>query len=227
MNQADAMSSQWLLDVSRELPSAQLDGFDISEDQYPNKAWLPAHITLRQLDITKPIPPDLEGLYDLVHVQLFLCVVQKDGPANILKELCKLLKPGGHLQWVEYDPVSFKVVSPDPLLKQSANEKHVEIIRGPEGKVTEWPSKLASYFVNSGFQQVTSKSYPLPPEFYAPFMQCHLLAAEEISLKAMKNDGPETQGQLFRKLLAEAHKECQTGVTMAESPIVVIGKKLI
>ena len=91
MNQADAMSSQWLLDVSRELPSAQLDGFDISEDQYPNKAWLPAHITLRQLDITKPIPPDLEGLYDLVHVQLFLCVVQKDGPANILKELCKLL----------------------------------------------------------------------------------------------------------------------------------------
>ena len=44
---------------------------------------------------------------------------------------------GEYLQWVEYGSTSFKVVSPDPLLKQCANEKHVQIIRGPEGKVTE------------------------------------------------------------------------------------------
>lgn len=49
---------------------------------------------------------------------------------------------------------------------------------------------------------------------YAPFMQCHLFAAEEVSLKAMKNDGPEAQGPMFRDMLAE-------------SPIVVIGKKPI
>ena len=60
---------------------------------------------------------------------------------------------------------------------------------------------------------------------YAPFMQCHLFAAEEVSLKAMRNDVPGAQGEIFRKLLAEVHKECQTGVTMGESPIVVIGKK--
>lgn len=60
---------------------------------------------------------------------------------------------------------------------------------------------------------------------YAPFMQCHLFAAEEVSLKAMKNDGSESQGIMFRKLLAEVHKECQRGVTMAESPVVVIGQK--
>ena len=77
--------------MSPELPSAQLDGFDVSEEQYPSKAWLPAHISLSQLDITKDIPPNLEGTYDLVHVQLFLCVVQKDGPAAILRELYKLL----------------------------------------------------------------------------------------------------------------------------------------
>lgn len=60
---------------------------------------------------------------------------------------------------------------------------------------------------------------------YAPFMQCHLVAAEEVSLKAMKNDDPEAQGPMFRKLLAEVHEECQQGVTMAESPVVVIGKR--
>ncbi len=56
-------------------------------------------------------------------------------------------------------------------------------------------------------------------------MQCHLCAAEEVNLKAMKNDGPEAQGPKFRKLLAEVQKEFETGVTMVESPIVVIGKK--
>ena len=90
-NHADLVHSQWLIDVSSELPSAQLDGFDISEEQYPCKAWLPSHISLSHLDITKEIPPHLEGVYDLVHVQLFLCVVQKDGPAAILKEMYKLL----------------------------------------------------------------------------------------------------------------------------------------
>ena len=90
-NDANLSCSQWLIDVSREMPFAQLDGFDISEEQYPSEAWLPDHISLGRLDVTKPIPPHLEGLYDLVHVQLFLCVVQKDGPAAILNELYKLL----------------------------------------------------------------------------------------------------------------------------------------
>lgn len=90
-----------------------------------------------------------------------------------------------------------------------------------------WPSKLSSYFEDAGFQQARSQSYPLPFEMYAPFMQCHLFAAEEVSLKAMKNDSADAQGPLFRKLLAEVQKECQTGVTMAESPVVVVGKKPI
>ena len=53
-------------------------------------------------------------------------------------------EPGGYLQWVEYDPISFRVVSPNPSLKQSANEKHVQIIRGPDGNATELVSHLVS-----------------------------------------------------------------------------------
>lgn len=84
-------TGQWLVDVSHEIPSAQLDGFDISKNQFPSKAWLPSQISLSELDITKPIPSSLEGNYDVVHIQLFLCVVQKDGPLAILRELLKML----------------------------------------------------------------------------------------------------------------------------------------
>jgi hypothetical protein len=33
----------------------------------------------------------MEGKYDVVHVQIFICVVQNDGPMTILKELYKML----------------------------------------------------------------------------------------------------------------------------------------
>jgi SAM-dependent methyltransferase len=48
-----AGTGQWLIDVSKEIPSAQLDGIDISRDQYPNKAWLPSQISLHKLDIRR------------------------------------------------------------------------------------------------------------------------------------------------------------------------------
>ena len=53
-------------------------------------------------------------------------------------------EPGGYLQWVEYDPMSFKVVSPDPSAEQNANEQHVHIIKGPNGQATELVSPLVS-----------------------------------------------------------------------------------
>lgn len=86
-----AGTAQWLIDVHRLLPSADLDGFDISKDQYPSSAWLPAQISLQELDIMKPIPSSLENKYDMVHVQLFFCVVQRDGPDTMLKQLYKML----------------------------------------------------------------------------------------------------------------------------------------
>ena len=81
----------WLIDVNRQLPSARLDGFDISADQYPPKEWLPANLSLQTLDIRKPIPEELKGKYDVVHVRLFLAVVRNDDPSPILRSLSCML----------------------------------------------------------------------------------------------------------------------------------------
>ena len=84
-------SSIWLVDVNRQLPSVHLDGFDNSVDQFPSKEWLPENISLDRLDILKPIPEELKGKYDLVHVRLFLAVVQDDDPTPILRNLMDML----------------------------------------------------------------------------------------------------------------------------------------
>ena len=84
-------SSIWLVDVNRQLPSVHLDGFDNSIDQFPSKGWLPDNISLSRLDVLKPIPEELKGKYDLVHVRLFLAVVQDDDPTPILRNLMDML----------------------------------------------------------------------------------------------------------------------------------------
>ena len=84
-------SSIWLVDVNRQLPSVHLDGFDNSVDQFPSKEWLPDNISLHRLDVLKPIPEELKGKYDIVHVRLFLAVVQDDDPTPILRNLMDML----------------------------------------------------------------------------------------------------------------------------------------
>lgn len=91
--------------------------------------------------------------------------------------------------------------------------------------MSKWPSELSTHFQAIGLELIASNSYPLPTELYAPFMQCHLGAAEEVSLTVMKNDRPNSQGAMFRELLRDTYRECQSGVTMAESPVVVVGRK--
>ena len=72
-------------------PAAQLDGFDISEEQYPPPGWLPRNVTLSTLDILKPIPEDLHGMYDVVHVGLIVLVIERDDPVPVLNNLFTLL----------------------------------------------------------------------------------------------------------------------------------------
>ena len=82
----------WIVDTNREFSSAVFDGFDISEDMYPQKVWLPANVLLRTLNIKEPVPAELVGQYDIVNLWLFIDIVDNDDDAkNILSNLKTLL----------------------------------------------------------------------------------------------------------------------------------------
>lgn len=81
----------WLLDLAKEHPGIQCDGYDISTDQYPASGWLPPNVSLSTLDIHKPIPTQLRGQYDVVHVGLLVLVVEHDDPGPLLDNLMALL----------------------------------------------------------------------------------------------------------------------------------------
>lgn len=82
----------WLTDLARYLPaSARIDGFDIDISQCPPKEWLPANVSVHQLDCLAPIPPNLVEQYDILHIQLFQLGVQNREPEPIVQNLLCML----------------------------------------------------------------------------------------------------------------------------------------
>ncbi|MDI1490453.1 MAG: hypothetical protein OHK93_001656 [Ramalina farinacea] len=105
-------TSIWLLDLARDHPKATLEGFDISSAQYPHPRLLPDNVHLNILDILRPIPADLRGKFDIVHVGLVVLVVENGNPSALLENLLTMLKPNGFLQWDEADFGGLSVESP-------------------------------------------------------------------------------------------------------------------
>ena len=87
------MSSRiWLLELARQLPSTdQLDGFDIDLGQCPPKQWLPSNVTMNALDIFAPVPENLVGKYDIVHIAIVFSLVKNDNPTPLLSNLLMML----------------------------------------------------------------------------------------------------------------------------------------
>ena len=106
----------WPLDIVRSFPWAQIDGFDIDLQQCPPAEWLPHNVTVRKWDIFSDLAPELEGLYDVVHVRLLLLVIEDNDPRPVLRNALRMLKKGGYLQWDELDPwKAYTVVVGKPL----------------------------------------------------------------------------------------------------------------
>ena len=94
----------WLLDAAESLPAtARLDGFDVSLCQTPPKEWLPGNVKLYQWNLHKKPPKQFHGIYDVVHLRFMAYVMDPKNTANDIENIKMLLKPGGYLQWEDYD----------------------------------------------------------------------------------------------------------------------------
>lgn len=87
-----ATSRIWPLSLSAKLPSTvQLDGFDITDAQFPPKMWLPTNVRLEKWSILESVPEHLLGQYDIVNIRYFALVVRKENFNRVLNNLISLL----------------------------------------------------------------------------------------------------------------------------------------
>ncbi|KAL7811405.1 S-adenosyl-L-methionine-dependent methyltransferase [Trichoderma gracile] len=90
----------WLLDMATQVPpTVRLDGFDISDEQFPHESNVPSNVHFRIADAFSKVPDDCFEEYDVVHIRCFCCIVRGGDPDKIFQHAFSLLKPGGYLHW--------------------------------------------------------------------------------------------------------------------------------
>ncbi|CEJ54912.1 hypothetical protein PMG11_01199 [Penicillium brasilianum] len=95
-----------IIELMRYMPAAfprYYRGLDISEAQFPSTS---EDIDFAVQDITKPPLLQDRNRYDLVHVRMLVGAIKESDFGTVLANLMALLKPGGYLQWVEFDILS-------------------------------------------------------------------------------------------------------------------------
>ncbi|KAL5363156.1 S-adenosyl-L-methionine-dependent methyltransferase [Aspergillus floccosus] len=155
----------WLLDLLRQLPNAKFHGFDISSEQYPAPGFLPPNVSLSKLDILAEIPEQYREKFDVVHARLLVQVVNQAGsdPVPVIKNMMKLLKPGGYLQWEEPNDDASKrpIVKADPA---NSSENAEKLLQGLDARFraatpASWSVALAETFKEQGLQNVVREEF--------------------------------------------------------------------
>jgi hypothetical protein len=89
----------WLLELAGEVPEhCVLEGWDISDAQFPHESCLPSNVKFGVFDATRDVPEELIAKYDIVHVGLLALVLKNGDPAVWIHNLMKMLsKCFGHV----------------------------------------------------------------------------------------------------------------------------------
>lgn len=94
----------FLRDLSERVkdPSMDLQGFDISADQFPSVDKLARNITLKLGNAKKGFSTDYHGKFDIVNLRLLTAAMDNEQDwHDVARNSMALLKPGGYLQWIE------------------------------------------------------------------------------------------------------------------------------
>ena len=75
----------------------------MSSAQYPSQEWLPNNMSLHVHNAFSPFSQEFLGVYDIVHIQMFITIIEKNDPGPLIRNLMTLLSKCRHSR----DPVSF------------------------------------------------------------------------------------------------------------------------
>jgi trans-aconitate methyltransferase len=92
-------TAKFLLHLQPMYPDALLEGFDISSALYPPQCSIPPNVSLAVLNMKQPYPEEVHGKYDLVHARTLIAAMLSDEWEPVVRNLVRLLKPGGFIQW--------------------------------------------------------------------------------------------------------------------------------
>lgn len=99
----------WMLDAADEYPNATFTGTDIFPKHFEQlRDILPSSISFKVQNLLDNWPAEDVAKYDLVHQRYCLAQFKPETDAAIVDNLFSLVKPGGFIQFIEADMMSFE-----------------------------------------------------------------------------------------------------------------------
>ncbi|KAG8526325.1 uncharacterized protein KY384_000318 [Bacidia gigantensis] len=213
----------WLLELAEELPSSyQLHGFDVSSAGFSDQSWLPDNVSFRALNAFEPPPKELWGQYDIVHIRLFVMVIEED-PIPVIDHCMKLLKPGGHLQWDELNLSDLEIVKSKPDVSTESLQRMVDNAKTHSSQ--KWVPQLPTTLTQSGFDKPTVSYHKPPPCYRKMWMEADTVATESLAANVADANGPLGPSEALKALAKGCHKETQQGAAIVKMYQVVTARK--
>jgi SAM-dependent methyltransferase len=224
----------WLQELATLLPTtAQLDGYDISLEQCPPRAWLPKNITLHEWDMFTDVPEHLIGTYDVVHIRLVLLVVAAEKLEVLVRNLALLLRPGGWLQWDELWPggsyiIHGKVPTEGGVGAEISNTAAMETMRRFLTTLPDWMVTLHDTLMRNGFATAQVHHYKDPLGLARAFFDMYLTTDEEMAEATFGSVSSE-QGHQTMHRVSELWRESRTGegAALCTPKVVIVAQKAV
>ena len=209
----------WLLEVARDFPHTQCDGFDISLAQCPHKKWLPSNVDFQTWNFFEEPREDMIGKYDVVHVRLVTVVIRTD-PVPVIKNLAKLLKPHDYLQWDEVDFTDMSVAKVDDTVKADGMTRMDHLMT--RSATQSWVSRLPQLLSEHGFQRTLAHRVRPEMSLVKSYTALHLLGWAEFA--SNQPEGSEQKAN-FTQMVAEAFEESRQGAAHAVGKVIIVAEK--
>ncbi|KAI9821314.1 MAG: hypothetical protein M1827_004050 [Pycnora praestabilis] len=152
-------AANWAVEVAENYPECEVIGVDISPhmkpDETPENLWL-------QLDDLNQSFTYPRNTFDLVHSRLITGGINKSRWPGYLRDVLKVLKPGGWFQMVElyYNCQSDNGSLTEEHALREWSTKYLSALE--EIKDLRAPLRLNTMMANAGFVDMESKMIPLP-----------------------------------------------------------------
>ncbi|KAL1856862.1 hypothetical protein Daus18300_010625 [Diaporthe australafricana] len=130
-------------------------GYDLMQSFFP--PTVPPHTTFAIHDIAEPWPAELQGTCDLVHQRFTIPGgTKKAAPRDIVRNLCRLVKPGGWIQLVEMDVTA---AAHGPAMRDAWAATGAFLTAAGAG--TDYGKDMAGWLREEGFENVCDERVDL------------------------------------------------------------------
>ncbi|TGO14423.1 hypothetical protein BTUL_0053g00220 [Botrytis tulipae] len=213
----------WACDLASKLPeTVRIDGFDISDAQYPALGFQPKNVHLYVHDGFEDYPAEFLEQYDIVNALFWLCIVNSPDAKPLLQELLSLVKPRGYLQRLEPLPLSANVVVTHEGAETTASERLANTFHKPKPD-SHWVEGLKSLFERGGLTEVSRTDYAWPIHLHPLWSQGSMTATADFIAKI---DSYNTKGSgIGMEFVEDLERESANGVAVDTPFQCVVGRK--